>query len=660
MIRKLIVVLLASVLSLGITGLALAGPGDFSELAEYEELTGKKLSFSEAPEFRTMVAAGELPPVEERLPEEPLVVTPVEEVGQYGGTLNVAMATSAIWYPATQFGYEPLLILNRTIDKIIPNIAKGWKFSEDNKTFTLYLRKGMKWSDGAPFTADDFMFRWNDITLNDELTPVKPKAWMPGGELMKVKKIDDYTVEYQFTSPYPTMIIQLSSVGQLGHQGWCFAPSHALKKYHIKYNPEANDLAKKEGYDYWWELFNYKKEYSTNMRRVGIPVLDPWVMEKQTLTGVTFKRNPYYWKIDTAGNQLPYIDDVKGTFLPDAEVRVMKVISGETNFEPALFEGALDKYPLLMKNREEGGYQVWLEKDAGWATVTFYAFNQNYEEDPVLGKILRNVKFRRALSLGINREEINDFLFFGMGKPVQATAFSTTSFYEEQWAKSYVEYNPEEANRLLDEIGLKRGKDSYRLRSDGEALGLTIHVSGTQLPAWLPTTELVKSYWEDLGVKVYIKSVTTTYLFQYEQAGKHQVAVWVMDGMTTFQFISGNAVWFGSGSWFSSWWAPQWGRWWNTRKEEKPGGKEPPEEIKKLFTMADKLPYATEKERDQIAKYILANQADKLYYIGTVGYVPFPCIAATNMRNIDKVNNWNATSVGGSRFILAEQLFFKK
>ena len=657
MARKLLTVLLSAALCLGIAGLALAGPGDFSELAEYEELIGEKLTFSEAPEFRAMVAAGELPLVEERLPEEPLVVTPVEEVGQYGGTLNAAMATPVYWYPPTQFGYEPLLILNRTIDKLVPNIAKGWKFSEDNKTFTLYLRKGMKWSDGAPFTADDFMFRWNDITLNDELTPVKPRAWMPGGELMKVKKIDDYTIEYQFAVANPNMIIQLSSVGQSGHQGWCFAPSHALKQYHIKYNPEANDLAKKEDYDNWWELFNYKARYDTVTRRAGIPVLDAWVMEKQTATGVTFKRNPYYWKVDTAGNQLPYIDEVKGTFLPDAEVRVMKVITGETNFEPVLFEGALDKYPLLMNNAEEGGYQVWLEAQPGWSTVTSYGFNQNYEEDPVLGKILQNAKFRQALSLGIDREEINDFLFFGKGKPVQATISSSVSFYEEAWGKAYVEYNPEEANRLLDEIGLKRGKDSYRLRSDGETLGLTIHVSSTQLPAWLSTTELVKSYWEDLGVKVYIKPVTTTYLWEYVEAGEHQVAIWVMDGMTEFLFVT-NVPWFSATN--SSFIFPRWASWWNTRNEEKPGGNEPPEEIKKLYTLAEKLPYATEEEVNEIAKYILSKQAEELYYIGTVGYVPFPCIAVANMRNIDKVNNWNGHGVGGSRFILAEQLFFKK
>jgi len=206
MARKLTAVLLEVGLCLMgvIPGLAQKG---YSTLAEYEKLTGKRIEkFNEAPMLKVKVAAGELPPVEERLPEEPLVVEPLEEIGQYGGTLRGGVrAPTGGGAETVTARVQHLFMLSPDLNTVIPNIAKGWDLSNDYKTLTVYLRKGMKWSDGVPFTADDIMFWYNDILLNDELTPVKPKAWSPGGKLVKVKKIDDYTVRFQFAIPYPSI-----------------------------------------------------------------------------------------------------------------------------------------------------------------------------------------------------------------------------------------------------------------------------------------------------------------------------------------------------------------------------------------------------------------------------------------------------------------------
>lgn len=658
MARKLLTLLLSAALCLGITGVALAGPGDFMELAEYEKQIGKKLSFSEAPELRVMVAAGELPLVDERLPEEPLVVTPVDEVGQYGGTLYMALLSPTTWYTVTLTVYEPAVFINRTLDKLIPNLAKGWKFSEDNKTFTLYLRKGMKWSDGVPFTADDIIFWYEDVLLNEELTPAKPTEWMPGGELMKVKKIDDWTVEYQFALPNPNFMLELSIVVKKGGQGHDFAPAHALKKYHIKYNPEAEALAKEAGYDSWWQLFNYKNPAAGGgARRVGIPVLDAWVIEELLPTGATFKRNPYYWKVDTAGNQLPYINDVKATIIEDTEVRLMKVMNGEINFAPIMFEGELSKYSVLMKNREQGGYQVWLETDSARPSWSAYYFNQNYEEDPVVGKLLRNVKFRQALSLGINREEINDFLFFGKGRPAQGSASPKAPWYDPKLDEVYAQYDPQEASRMLDEIGLdKRGKDGYRLRSDGETLTLSI-LCMSYLKIWETVSELVKAYWEEIGVKTEVEVRADVYNLQ--RAGKVQISPSTLDTMSKFGFMSYKA-WFFS-DWCAGFWAPEWYKWWNSRDQEEPAGTEPPEEIKKVFAMGDRVISADEEELYEIGEYIMSWHAENLYVIGTVGDMPFPCTAAANMRNIDLVHdNLAGNDPAGCRLLLAEQLYFKK
>ncbi len=661
MVKKLVVLLLSATICLGTVtlGLAQMGPGEFSELKEYEQFAGKELMFSEAPMFRIMVAAGELPPIEERLPEEPLVVTPIEEIGQYGGILDTYLVSPDFWNPPAMFGYEPMLMLNRTVDQIIPNIAKGWKFSDDDKTFTLYLRKGMKWSDGAPFTADDIMFWWEDVIMDDEITPTKPGQWMPGGELMKVEKINDYTVQFEFASSNPNMTIQLSSVGEMGYQGYCFAPSHALKKYHINHNPEANELAKEEGYDYWWELFTYKSTYTPTMRRAGIPTLDPWVVEKETAIGVTFMRNPYYWKVDTAGNQLPYIDKIRAPYVPDTEVRIMKMISGEIEFDPG--EIMPERYPFLKENEEKGGYKVWNVEDTGLSTVAFFAFNQNYEEeDPVLAKILQNAKFRQALSLGIDRQEINDLYFFGKGRAAQVTVYSTASFYEESWAESYAQYNPERANEILDEIGLEKGKDGYRRRPDGEILGLRIILLAEVIPVWESIAELTQSYWGELGIKVEVKPAGFGHLWEQAGSGKHQVALWVMDGMTEFQFISSGAGRFGLAQGDPHWWAPKWALWWNTRGQEEPEGQEPPEEVKELFSMAEMLPWADKEQANQIARDICSIHAEKLYYVGTVGYLVGPRVATVDLKNIDMVHNYTGNAIGGARHMLAEQLFLEE
>ncbi|GAF95170.1 unnamed protein product, partial [marine sediment metagenome] len=264
MIRKLTVLLLTGVVCLlGLMTTSFAEGVYYDTLQGYERLTGNKIEeFYEAPMLRTLVAAGELPPVEERLPKEPLVVEPVEEIGKYGGSLKTAKASPAprIW---TYFWDQPLFMIAPDLKSIDPNIAKGYDWSDDLRTLTVYLREGMKWSDGYPFTADDFLFWFEDIFLNDELNPVKSQLWSPGGEMAKVKKIDDYTVRYQFAIRYPSIMAQMTYENRMNV---CFAPKHYLKQYHINYNPKANEAAKEEKFDSWWQGFNYHYPYAVDKR----------------------------------------------------------------------------------------------------------------------------------------------------------------------------------------------------------------------------------------------------------------------------------------------------------------------------------------------------------------------------------------------------------
>jgi len=273
--------------------------------------------YNEAPMLAELVKQGKLPPVEQRLPEEPMIVTHIEEVGRYGGTLRVAMVSPATWAEAGQLTTEFFIERDpKDYTKFIPGLAKSWKFSNQGKTFTLTLRKGLKWSDGEPFTADNIIFWWEDVILNDELTPVKPSQWTVGGKLMRVEKVDAYTIRFQFDKPYYAAVYLFSQVAGYGCQGQGFLPKHALMKYHIKYNPKATELAKEAKYDYWWQLFQYKAKPSNrdDQQHPDIPTMGPWIAKEILPDGVIWERNPYYWKVDTAGNQLPYVDRFRGVF----------------------------------------------------------------------------------------------------------------------------------------------------------------------------------------------------------------------------------------------------------------------------------------------------------------------------------------------------------
>jgi len=316
--RKLVVVLISGTISL------LLGMG--SVMAA---------KYNEAPMLKIKVAAGELPPVEERLPEEPLVIPVVEEIGEYGETMHINTLNPGCWGAGGWqiINFECMLRIAPDGKTILPNLAKDYKLSENGKTLTLYLRKGIRWSDGAPFTADDILFWYEDVILNDELTPVKPKRWSPGGELMKVEKMDDYTVRLHFARSYPLVTIQLA---RNANRGGFYLPKHYLKQFHPRYVPmeKLEKMTEKEGYDYWYQLFNRKRDDGWGGKAgVGYPTLRSHVLIEKKEEVYIAGRNPYYWKVDPAGNQLPYIDKVVVVgVLSNRELLDGNIISGQVDY----------------------------------------------------------------------------------------------------------------------------------------------------------------------------------------------------------------------------------------------------------------------------------------------------------------------------------------
>jgi len=595
----------------------------YSTLAEYEEVTGNKITkFNEAPVLRTMVAAGELPPVEQRLPEEPMVMVPLNEIGKYGGKIRCAALSpttggAECWTARTQ----PLLMVSPDLQGVSPNVAKAWDFSEDHKILTIHLRRGMKWSDGAPLTADDFVFWYEDLFSNDQLVPVRPDIWRP---LTNVEKVDDYTVKFHFDIPYPSIIVALAAENRMYYQ-IPFAPGHYLKKYHIKYNPKVNELAKKRGFDSWVQLFGY--EYPDEVQRrwdVNVPTIDPWTMTRVDSYGNKyFELNPYYWKIDPAGNQLPYIYEQHRLLFEDLEAITMSAIAGGLDY--LLQFSTTASYPLYKENEEKGGYVTNMWYDGRGNVMADIRLNLNHKE-PVLRRIFNDLRFRQALSLAIDRDEINEVVWRGLATPRAATIDANVSYYEDWMGNYYTEYDPKRANQLLDEMGLEWDENhQYRKRPDGKTLIINIQYIILEEKMDV-AVEMIARFWEDVGVKTLTKAIDMSLHGPRDAAGELDLEIWNLDQTTELGF-------YAKPTYHLPPYAVEWNRWITTDGKQ---GQEPPEEVKRFYELAAELqqkPLGSE-EYKKIGKELVSLPLKNLWHIGVAGITPKPCLVKKDLRNI--------------------------
>ncbi len=602
------------------------GVAEVYNLEDYEELSGEQIvSFSEAPSLSELVKEGKLPPVEKRLPDEPLVYE-VPQIGKYGGELRSACIGPNAYSDIEDMREFYLFRTDPFCTKIYPEIARKYEFSEDMKTLTIYLREGMKWSDGEPFTVDDILFWWEDEVLNDELYPVKPTIWMPGGELAEFEKIDDYTLQIHFAVPYRPILGYIAYFGTL--QSIFFDPAHYLKKWHIKYNPDANELAKEEGFDYWYQAFAFHRDRGPAQQDTKLPLLEPWILEKRSLIQRIYKRNPYFCGVDQAGNQLPYADRLVVDIIENEEVATMKLLGGELTHGGYAIGMKMENYTLYKENEKNGNYHVELW-DTPLPAVVAFAFNLDHP-DPVLREIFRDVRFRRAMSLAINRDEINEFAYLGTGTPMQATVHPSCSYYKEEWATAYANYDPEQANKLLDEMGLERGPDGFRLRPDGKPLAITLqYVMGAGMPGVNTVCELAKNYWEKVGVKVACTEVERSFYHTRAHAGQLDVGIWMVERTLELRcYVPDLTQWNPQAS---MGYAVPSKIWHDTGGES---GEEPCEAVKAFFDAFDRWYLAvTDEEYKKRAEEVWDLQAQNLYLIGTVGFTKVPVALSNSLRN---------------------------
>jgi peptide/nickel transport system substrate-binding protein len=586
--------------------------------------------YTEAPMLAELVKAGKLPTIDKRLPEEPLVVGPGVymtkenlpdwQPGIYGGTLRGAHSV-ANWAPDFFVAIdEPFLAAPKIGDQgIYANVAQSFKVENNNQDFTFTMRKGMKWSDGEPVTTEDVRFTYEDIYLNDKITPVFPAKFRVGfkadGDPMKLEIVDDYTFKVHFSAPYGGFLRALSIEGWVGYTDF-INPAHYLKQYHIKYtkidDPKMVDALKTLNLkDEWWQVFANKRCQNwdmSNPKCADYPSLYPWIItDSGSANLLKFVRNPYYFKVDTKGQQLPYIDTLISQQVENVEMVNIKVMTGDVDY---LREStSLVKIPLYKENEDKAGFKTVLldmHVDSSGLFMNETFADANWQ------KMSQDIRFRQALSMAVNRQEIIDSIYYGYAKPAVTTM-----------GEANVKYDPAAANKLLDDMGLKKGADGMRLGLDGKPMNLLLEC-GAEAPDLVPVSDLLGQYFKAIGLNITVKQIDPTLRGQKTAANQIQMnTMWSNDqGWGSNQMVGTVAY---AGQDYENW-----------RTSLGKGGTEPPAWIKEIIDLDAKrwqaVPGSDEFNaiKAQGQKWLQTN----LPYIDFVEQVKYPMIVNKHLMNV--------------------------
>ena len=584
-------------------------------------------TFQEAPQLAELVKAGKLPPVKDRIPAEPMVLKPVQSVGKYGGTWRRGFTGPGDVENGNRINAsDKLLFWDHTGTKIVPSVAKNVEMSADGKVYTISLRKGMKWSDGAPFTADDFVFWYEDLYLNKEIVPTPIPDMSINGKAGKLVKVDATTIQFIFEDPNflfydllagDTLIGGGQSVRQ--SQGFTFgaySPKHYLKQFLPKYTSEAaaNELAKKEGYDNWVKLVHFKKDWSLN---VDVPTLGPWKTTRPVNTPTwVLERNPYYYAVDTAGNQLPYIDRIVMTLAQDTEILNLRAIAGEYDLQERHID--LGKLPVIIENQKKGNYTVHLDTAINGSDTTLQV-NTSFKADPEIAKWLTNADFRRALSMGVDRNQLNETFFLGVGTPGSAVPGEDSPYFPgKEWRTKYSTLDLTAANGLLDKIGLtKKDSEGFRVRTDnGERLRIQIQAVKAFMP-WPAHGEMIAQQWKKIGIWAEAKEMERNLAFTRTRNNEHHIMIWTNGGTEILYLFPRHAIPVDPTEGFMG---PEFAQWYASNGTQ--GRKPDDPNWLKIFELYRSAGSQKEPERIKIAHEIWKIIVDQQFNIGTVGQSP--------------------------------------
>ncbi len=590
------------------------------------------VAVEEPPSLAVQVTAGKLPPLARRIPDRPLVVQ-TDPQAAYGGELRMLIGTPKDLKLASVYGYARLVRFDRNYE-IVPDIAEGFEVKE-GRIFTFHLRKGHRWSDGAPFTSADFAYWWEHVATNPDLSPGGPPPILKvDGELPTVEFPDARTVRFRWSKPNNLFLQDQAGASPTV----LYRPAHYLTQFHVAFtDPEKlKKLAKAERRRSWAALHNARDAMYV-MDNPDLPTVQPWRVTVAPPAQVfTAERNAYFHRVDQRGRQLPYIDRLR-FILVDKAVIPVKASTGEADLQARYL--SFDQYPFLKKNERLGGYRVYLWSTATTGAVVLYPSLTT--SDPVMRKLLQDVRFRRALSLAIDRDEINKILFFGFGVVGQNTVLQKAALHRKGLRTAYARFDPPEASRLLDEMGLKaRDAKGFRLRPDGKRLDIIIETAGESTEQ-SDVLELVADTWAEIGVELLTRPSQREVLRRRVFSGEAMMSVGVGSG--EFGLPTPDMT--------PSWLAPvmeehpQWSQWGLYYESKGQRGQAPTlPAAQHLVELYRHWLVSTDRaERARIWGEMLEINAEEVFTIGILGDTPQPVIVANGLRGVPEkaVYSWD-------------------
>ena len=584
----------------------------------------------ETPALKDDVASGKLPKIEMRVPEDPAVAE-LETIGIPGGELRMLMGgpkdtrMMVVYGYARLVGYTPSLTLE-------PDILKSIDV-QHNAVFTLHLRKGHKWSDGQPFTSEDFRYWFEDVAQNKYLSPSGlPISMLPQGEVPRFEVLSETAVRYTWTRPNPLFMPDLAGPSPL----FIYRPSHYLKQFHQKYAEKAtlDALVKQANQRNWASLHN---KFDTMYRgdNPDLPSLEPWILKtKPPSDRFVFERNPYYYRVDKQGNQLPYIDRVILS-VADSKIIPAKTGAGESDLQARYLR--FDNYTFLKAGEQRNHYKVWLWRTGPGSQLALYP-NLNVT-DEVWRILVRDLRFRRALSLAVDRHEINQAIYFGLAIEGQNTLLPQSPLFDRRYRSAWARFDLREANRLLDLIGLARGGDGFRQLPDGRPLEIVVENSGESTEQ-SDVLELIRDSWRRVGIKLFAKPSQLTLFRRRVFSGETLMSIdkGIENGLAT----AAMPPWeFAPTTQQQLEW-PKWGQYYETKGET---GEAPslPSAIRLRDLYGEWLAAVSDEEHTRIWRNMLQIWADEVFSIGTVAGVLQPIVVNAKLRNIPEegIYNWD-------------------
>jgi peptide/nickel transport system substrate-binding protein len=587
-------------------------------------------AMQETPLFAAVVASGKLPKVEARVPSEPAVVR-VASVGRPGGELRMLMASPKDTRMMVVYGYARLVGYTPALE-LAPDILKSIDV-EDGRIFTLHLRQGMKWSDGQPFTAEDFRYWFEDVAQNPMLSPSGlPVALTPRGRPPRFEALDETTVRYTWSVPNPLFLPNLAGADPL----FIYCPAHYLKQFHKKYTKtEILAMRAQRAKVRDWAALHNRMNAMYRADNRDLPSLEPWVLRtKFPASRLVFERNPYYYRVDSAGHQLPYIDRVVLS-IASSEIIPAKTGAGESDLQARYLR--FDNYTFLKESERRNGFAVRLWRTGPGSQLALYP-NLNVN-DPVWRRLLRDDRFRRALSLAVNRHEINQAIFFGLAIEGQNTVLPQSPIYEAAFRQAWASYDPSAANRLLDELGLTKRDGDVRLLPDGRPMDIVVEDSGESSEA-TDVLELIRDSWRHIGIRAFVRPLQLTLFRRRVFAGETLMSIdrGIENGLAN----AASSPWELAPTSQEQLEWPKWGQYYETKGR---AGEAPdlPAAVRLKELYEDWLGSALAPAQKDIWRRMLRIWAEEVFSIGTVAGVLQPVVVADKLRNVPKkgIYNWD-------------------